>query len=422
MADNEKKVTGTTEEFTIEALSEEGSIVPDVTKKKDKPVAPVESDVIDNLEDEIITETQPERKPKKKSKGRTAAKIIIAIICVILAICVGLYTAVFLYLKSLSKAVPQVVDTMVYDFDVDETVPEKLEDDEIFLETIYEGDATELKDSIKEWATNGGDLMQDKDVINVLCIGVDTRNKNTVSGLTDSMIIASVNTKTGTISFASIMRDSFAYLEDGDCFNKINSAFPFYGIDSLMNTIETHFKIKLDGYAMINFALFKAAIDELGGVQVPLTDYYANYLNGFYGWDLESGDAITLNGDQALAYCRSRKCFADGDVTRTQNQRTLIMALLKKMSTIKASDITKYVATFYPYLTTNYSENEIISLATKAVVGGWFTFDVKQDVFPTSESRTPYSGDIWYWKVDYPLAAQELQKFIYGTTNIELNR
>lgn len=422
MADNEKKVTGVTEEFTIQALSEEGAAIPDVTKKKDKIVAPVETDVADYTDDEIKTESQPEKKPKKKSKGRTAAKIIIAIICVILAICVGLYTAVYLYLKSLSKAVPDVEDTMVYDFDEIETVPEVLEDDEIFLETIYEGDATELKASIKEWATNGGDLMYDKDVINVLCIGVDTRNKNTVSGLTDSMIIASVNTKTGTISFASIMRDSFAYLEDGDCFNKINSAFPFYGIESLMNTIETHFKIKLDGYAMINFALFKAAIDELGGVQVPLSGYYADYLNDFYDWNLPSGDAVTLNGDQALAYCRSRKCFADGDITRTQNQRTLIMALFKKLSTIKASEITKYVATFYPYLTTNYSENDIISLATKAVVGGWFTYDVKQDVFPTNDSRYPYSGDIWYWEVDYPLAAKELQEFIYGKTNIEIDR
>ena len=172
MADNEKKVTGVTEEFTIQALSEEGAAIPDVTKKKDKIVAPVETDVADYTDDEIKTESQPEKKPKKKSKGRTAAKIIIAIICVILAICVGLYTAVYLYLKSLSKAVPDVEDTMVYDFDEIETVPEVLEDDEIFLETIYEGDATELKASIKEWATNGGDLMYDKDVINVLCIGL----------------------------------------------------------------------------------------------------------------------------------------------------------------------------------------------------------------------------------------------------------
>ena len=124
---------------------------------------------------------------------------------------------------------------MVYDFDEDETLPPVLENDPIF-ETIYEGDATELQASIKEWATNGGDIMYSENVINILCLGVDTRNKNTISGLTDSMIIVSINKKLGTITFTSIMRDSYAYLESPSgkgSFNKINSAFPFYGVESL---------------------------------------------------------------------------------------------------------------------------------------------------------------------------------------------
>lgn len=417
MSEKENKVTGTTEEFTIQALSEEGAAMPEIEKKKD--VEPVVIDESFYNDDEIKSESQPEK--KKKSKGKRAAKVFISIICIILVIGVVAYTGAFMYLKSLSKNAPEVVDTMKYDFDEDETVPPALENDPIF-ETIYEGDATELQASIKEWATNGGDLMYDKDVINVLCIGVDTRNQNTISGLTDSMIIASINTELGTISFSSIMRDSYAYLEDGNCFNKINSAFPFYGIESLMHTIETHFKIKLDGYAMINFALFKAAIDELGGVDVPLTESYASYLNDFYHWDLQAGSSVTLNGDQALAYCRSRKCFADGDVTRTQNQRTLIMSLLRKMSTINTSEITDYVAKFYPYFQTSYSESEIIGLATKAVVGGWFNFSVQEQVFPGENARTPYSGSTWYWEVDYPLAAKTMQEFIYGKSNIELNR
>ncbi len=417
MSDKEKKVTGATEEFTIQALSEEGAAIPEIEKKKD--VNPVVIDESVYNDDELKSESQPEK--KKKSKGKRAAKTLVSIICIILVIGVVAYTGAFMYLRSLSKNAPEVIDTMKYDFDEDETVPPALENDPVF-ETIYEGDATELQASIKEWATNGGDLMYDKDVINVLCIGVDTRNQNTISGLTDSMIIASINTELGTISFSSIMRDSYAYLEDGNCFNKINSAFPFYGVESLMHTIETHFKIKLDGYAMINFALFKAAIDELGGVDVPLTESYASYLNDFYGWNLQSGNSVTLNGDQALAYCRSRKCFADGDVTRTQNQRTLIMSLLRKMSTIDTSEITDYVAKFYPYFQTSYSESEIIGLATKAVVGGWFNFNVQEQVFPGENARTPYSGSTWYWEVDYPLAAKTMQEFIYGKSNIELNR
>lgn len=413
MADKEKKLESITEELSIEALSEDGAVIPEIKKNAE----PVVIDEADYTDDEIRSEAQPEG--KKKSKKKKAAKIIIAIICIILAICIGLYVAVFMYLRSLSNLVPEVEDTMTYDFDGEETVPVTLENDHVF-EQIYEGDATELQASIKEWATKG-EPMYDKDVINILCIGVDTRNKNTISGLTDSMVIASVNTELGTISFASIMRDCYAYLEDGNCFNKINSAFPFYGIESLMNTVESHFKIKLDGYAMINFAFFKAAIDKLGGVTVGLSEHEANYFNEYYGWDLQAGSAVNLNGDQALAFCRSRKIYADGDVQRTQNQREVLINILKKAATIKTSEIPEYVATFYPYFDTNYSENDIINLATKAVVGGWFTFDVQEMVVPAADARTPHSGSVWYWEVDYPLAAQQLQMFIYGKTNITLS-
>lgn len=355
----------------------------------------------------------------KKKKGK---KILLAIICIILVLCIGLFAVGFSYWNNIKNAKPEVEDTLTYDFD-DETVALSLQDDPVF-DQIFEGNATELKAAIKEWATNGGDVMYSEDVINVLCLGVDTRNKNTISGLTDSMIIVSVNKKLGTITFTSIMRDSYAYLESPDgvgSFNKINSAFPFYGVENLISTIESHFKIRIDGYAMINFALFKAVIDKLGGVSVPVQQYEADYINSGYGFDIGVGDAVTLNGDEALAFCRSRKCDADGDISRTRRQRQVLTGLLRKAATIQPSEVTDYVKTFMPYLDTSYNEAEVISLASKAVIGGWATFKVNQLVMPDEASRKAHSGDVWYWEVDYPLAAQTLQTAIYGESNITLS-
>ena len=360
------------------------------------------------------------RKEKKSKKGK---KIVLIILCFVLVLCIGLFAVGFNYYKGLKEAPPPVEDTLTYDFD-DETQPEVLEDDPEF-DKIFEGDASEFKTALKEWATNGGDVMYSKDVINVLCVGVDTRNKNTISGLSDSMIIVSINQKLGTITLTSIMRDSFAYLKSPDggegSFNKINSAFPFYGVDSLIDTIESHFKIRIDGYAMINFAFFKAVIDELGGVNVPVQEYEANYLNGHYKFNIPSGDSVNLNGDEALAFCRSRNCDSDGDVSRTRRQRQVMIGLLQKASTIQTSEIMGYIKTFLPYLKTSYQEAEVVSLATKAVVEGWAKFSVQQVVMPDEASREGHSGSIWYWAVDYPLAAQTLQKTIYGESNIELD-
>lgn len=356
---------------------------------------------------------------RKEKKNKKRALIVLSIL---LVLCIGLFAVGFNYYESLKNAPPPVEDTLTYDFD-DETQPEVLEDDPDF-DDIFEGNATEFKAALKEWATNGGDIMYSKDVINVLCVGVDTRNKNTISGLSDSMIIVSINQKLGTITLTSIMRDSFAYLESPDgvgSFNKINSAFPFYGIDNLINTIQSHFKIRIDGYAMINFSFFKAVIDELGGVTVPVQQYEADYINKTYGFDVVAGDAVTLNGDEALGFCRSRKCDSDGDVSRTRRQRQVMVGLLQKAATIQTSEITGYIKTFLPYLKTSYEEAEVISLATKAVVGGWANFNVQQIVMPDEASREAHSGSVWYWAVDYPLAAQTLQKAIYGESNINLD-
>ncbi len=360
-----------------------------------------------------------ERKEKNSKKGK---KIAIAILCIFLAIVIALFAVGFSYWKKIKQAPPAVEDTMVYDFD-DETIPVTLEDDPVF-EQMFEGDASDYKTTVKNWVTNGGDIMYSKDVINVLCVGVDTRNKNTVSGLTDSMIIASVNTELGQITFTSIMRDSYAYLQSpsgAGSFNKINSAFPFYGIDNLIDTIEGHFKIRIDGYAMINFALFKAVIDKFGGVTVSVDKNTASYLNRSYGFNIKSGSSVTLSGDEALAYCRSRKCYNDGDVTRTANQRRVLLSLLNNATRIKASEVADYVATVMPYLESSYTEAEVLALGTKAVVNKWADYTVHQLVMPDEASRTAHSGSVWYWEVDYPLAAQTLQHAIYGETNIMLS-
>lgn len=358
---------------------------------------------------------------RREKNNKNRKKIALCIICILLVLCIGFFAIGFNYYKGLKEAPPPVEDTLTYDFD-DEEEADALEDDPEF-DKIFEGDAKEFKAMLKEWATNGGDIMYSKDVMNVLCVGVDTRNKNTISGLSDSMIIVSINQKLGTITLTSIMRDSFAYLESPDgvgSFNKINSAFPFYGIDNLINTIQSHFKIRIDGYAMINFAFFKAVIDELGGVNVPVQQYEADYLNKGYGFSLVAGDSVNLNGDEALAFCRSRKCDADGDVSRTRRQRQTMIGLLQKARTIQTSEVAGYIKTFLPYLKTSYDEAEVISLATKAVVAGWANFDVQQIVMPDEASREAHSGSVWYWAVDYPLAAHTLQTAIYGESNIDL--
>lgn len=179
------------------------------------------------------------------------------------------------------------------------------------------------------------ELISDKNVRNILLIGCDKANGG--SSRSDSIMIASVNKSTGKITICSILRDTHLYIP-GECEAKVNSAYAWGGANLLVQTIEHNFGIKIDDYATVNFEMFTALVDGLGGVDVEVTEDEADYINNRhrYGKEekpdtFESGESVHLNGYQALWYSRIRKL--DSDFYRTQRQRKVITAIFSKVKT-----------------------------------------------------------------------------------------
>ncbi|SHO51248.1 LCP family protein [Anaerocolumna xylanovorans] len=174
-----------------------------------------------------------------------------------------------------------------------------------------------------------------KDVINVLLIGVEE-----IGGAsnTDSMIVASMNTKDKTVKLTSIMRDLYVEIPGHDN-NKLNAAYALGGVDLLYQTLKQNFGIDIDGYMMVNFSAFEQIVDLVGGVEVSLTSTEANYLNTTnYISDpsnrrVHEGSQL-MNGNQALGYCRVRKVSTgteNNDFGRTQRQRVVLNAIFDKL-------------------------------------------------------------------------------------------
>lgn len=303
------------------------------------------------------------------------------------------------------------------------------EDDKIFDEIDFSTidadlNSTGFKESIKEWATNGGEIMSSENVINVLIIGYDSRS-NSFSGNTDAIMLLSLNKKTKTITLSSILRDTYVYYETNtgkSGHTKINALYSIGGTKLLMDTIGTHFKVKVDKYVAVNFKSFEKIIDEIGGIDVPVQKYEANYFDLTHKENKIAtyGDSVHLNGYQALGFCRMRNCDADGDISRTRRQQTVIKAIIKKTSLATVSKLDNYLDAMLPYVTTNLKDQEIISMGTKALLMKWYSYDFQSMQIPTAESRFGYSGSTWIWAVDFPLSAQALQNALYGRTNIEL--
>ncbi|MBR0534822.1 MAG: LCP family protein [Clostridia bacterium] len=344
--------------------------------------------------------------PKKK-------KIIVSIIAVLLAIAIVLSAAAGIFV---AKKFSLMGDNI--DYAGDDVIYEEEEIADIDIDIGSAG----FKQSLIDWATNGNDRhMSSKNVINVLLIGADSR-KGKNEGNTDVMMLVSVNRKTKTLKMVSFLRDSYLYVE-GDSSShctKLNAAYSMGGPECLIKTIENNYKIEIDNYVMVNFESFKAIIDAMGGITVDVQEYEAKYIERTLKTPMPVGDGVTLNGKQALSFCRVRGCDADGDVSRTRRQRQVIDSMVSRVTSSSIGEINKYIDVLLPYVDTGYSKSQIISLGLKAITGGWAKYERTQLSMPSENCRTSGSANMWIWVVDYEKAAHDLQMELYGDSNITL--
>ena len=180
-------------------------------------------------------------------------------------------------------------------------------------------------------------LAHSDSVRNILLIGVDAREgESSDSTRSDTMMILSIDEKNKQLKLTSILRDTYVEIP-GWKWNKINAAQSHGGRQLLVDTIEYNFKVDIDNYMLVNFDMFTTIIDELGGVDVEVTEKEANYINARYNMTQAEKDAFPgttnagvnhFSGMQALWYSRMR--YLDSDFYRTQRQRKVISAIIDK--------------------------------------------------------------------------------------------
>ena len=364
--------------------------------------------------------TDAKVKSDKKKKSKKAALIILSVILVLIIALVGF---VILFVNGKLNLIGYDESTTI---DTNQEFVEK-DDDKMSFEEMDDATGSDYKSILKNWATNGGEKMSNKNVINVLLIGSDAsteepgRSNITDKGNTDAMILVSIDKVNKTVKLVSFMRDSYTYMDGFDRYAKLNAACANGGPAYLVETIENDYKIEINGYALVDFDSFRQVIDVLGGVNVDVPQYVANYLSNAKDGTFPSGDNVLLNGDQALKFSRIRKSDANGDVSRVQRQRQVISALINKCKGASLSQINDVADVILANVRTNIGKKEILSYATQAVTDGWANYALTEITMPTPDARYGYSGSAWIWVVDYPLAAQNLQKELYGTTNIVLD-
>lgn len=182
---------------------------------------------------------------------------------------------------------------------------------------------------------------------NILLLGVEEFNG---ASNTDCIIVATLNTKNGSLKLTSLMRDLYVEIP-GYNNNKLNSVYSKGNIDLLYQTIKNNFGIDLEGYLLVDFSALEYIVDELGGIEVTLTKDEADYLNAKNyisnrkNRNVKEGTQ-TMNGNQVMGYCRVRNVSTgveSNDFGRTQRQRNVLNSVLKKVKKLNIFQLTSFM-------------------------------------------------------------------------------
>ncbi|MFF2013985.1 LCP family protein [Streptomyces sp. NPDC058195] len=112
-------------------------------------------------------------------------------------------------------------------------------------------------------------------------------------------------------------------------FTKLNAAYAMDGPELLVRTVEFNTGLRIDHYVEIGFGGFAKIVDAIGGVELDIPKAFKDKKSGA---DFQAGKQ-TLNGEQSLAFVRTRYAFAEADLARTKNQQKFLAALASQTAT-----------------------------------------------------------------------------------------
>ena len=212
-------------------------------------------------------------------------------------------------------------------------------------------------------------------VYNLLLLGIDNPG-SAITGRSDTMLLASLNARTGTLKLISFMRDTYVAIPRHG-HNKLNAAYAYGGAELLLETLEASFGVQVDGYVAVNYQLMVDLVDAIGGVELTVTKDEMKKLNGileYYnrqrGADrseqllTEYGD-LRLTGLQTMSYARIRKL--DSDFVRVERQQRVVQAIYRQLGTLDLMQLTGVMTAYIGKVNTNVTLAQDASLLSSVM-------------------------------------------------------
>ncbi|ETP72888.1 cell envelope-related function transcriptional attenuator [Lachnospiraceae bacterium JC7] len=262
----------------------------------------------------------------------------------------------------------------------------------------------------------------------VAVFGVDSRDGNLGAGaLSDVIMVASINRRTGDVNLTSVYRDSYLQIDDEGNYHKINEAYFKGGYEQAIAALERNLQLSIDDYVTFNWKAVAEGITMLGGIDLDISDSEFKYINAFItetvnstglgSVQLEHSGMNHLDGVQAVAYGRLR--LMDTDFNRTARQRKVLQLAMEKAKTADKKTLAATAMTVMSEVKTSIGLDDVMDMAKNVK-----NYNIQNAVgFPFSRDTTLVGRmDV---VVPATLASNVLQlhPFLYGddAANFSLN-
>ena len=244
-----------------------------------------------------------------------------------------------------------------------------------------------------------------------------------VSGNTDTMMVLTYDTVNQTAGLVSLPRDTMingVKESDGSHFYKLNGTYAYNGIEGLKEKVSQILGIPIDFYVKVNTRGFVRLVDAVGGVDFnvpvnmnyedPTQDLYIHFSKGMQ-W-LSGSDALKVARcrqnsyfDEASGKWKTYDAYSNADIGRTETQRNLLTAVLKKALSQPQNFVT-YYDIFLENVQTDLTANDLLYFAEKAL-----QFDFSNDL---TTSVLPGDGTVTYhgWTYCYQLYPDQVLELV----------
>ncbi len=185
-------------------------------------------------------------------------------------------------------------------------------------------------------------IITDEQTHTFLLLGIDRRGR---VFRTDAIVLVAIRPYDGTVSVISFPRDLYVYVPSWTM-ERLNAAYawgeyagyPGGGRALMRRTFLYNFGIRVDHILLVDFESFKAIVDALGGIEVPVSCPYTDWRlkspdldpTDPENWELYTVEPglVPMDGDMALWYVRARS--KSSDYHRHRRQQEVLLAIYRK--------------------------------------------------------------------------------------------